>query len=215
MPFSRCLNRSRGIVMGDRKQDRERDLVERCRSGSPDAWQELYRDYSTLVRSVVKDRLGKTTEQDIQDATQDVFVELMEALKRFDCSYGLSQFICGVAKRSARADRRRRFALKRNPGPDAFPDRDVERENIAPDPPPSPEEDVELEELKNLLRKGLTELSARCRDIIHYRDFQELSYGEIAKILGDTENTITVTRKRCMEQLSTICHALLREECTR
>lgn len=202
--------------MGDRKQDRERLLVERCRTGSSEAWNELYRDYSALVRRVVRDQKWKPNEQDIEDVTQNVFIDLMPALKKFDCSYSLSQFICGQARRTARDEIRRRIALKRNAVLDSLDVHDgtADAVTIAGDCQ-AQDERLETEELKEVLRFGMAKLSEKCRQIIRYRDYEELSFKEMEEILGEKENTLSVTRKRCLEQLTAICHRLLGEECTR
>lgn len=205
-----------GNTMGDLKQDRERRLVEQCRTGSSEAWNELYRDYAALVRRVVRDQKWKPGEQDVEDVTQNVFIDLIPALKKFDFSYSLSQFISGQARRTTRDEIRRRIALKRNAATDPIDLHDGTVNAVTiPAGCMAQDDRFEMEELKELLRFGMARLSEKCRQIIRYRDFEELSFKEMEEILGEKENTLTVTRKRCLEQLTALCHTLLREECTR
>jgi RNA polymerase sigma-70 factor, ECF subfamily len=205
-----------GKAMGDRSLEQDRRLVEQCRAGSEVAWCELYQRYVGLVRNIVKNHGWSPSEQDIEDLTQNVFLDLIEALKRFDCSYGLSQFICGVAKRTTGHEIRLRMAAMRNAETDPLNAHDGAGDTISVvDDCDPPDERLEQEELKGIIRAGLVRLSTKCRELITLREYQELPYKDIAEMLGEKVNTVTVSHKRCLEQLKAICHELLRKGCTR
>lgn len=204
--------------MHDRNDDDEARLISQCRSGSREAWNELYQKYVLLVKKVVKDQLWNPSQQDVEDVTQVVFKNLWkEALDRFDGSYRLSMFIGGVAKRTTREEIRGRLTVKRNAptNPIDLHDGDPGEVAMVPSPNPSQEEHLAHEELKDILRRGLSELSEKCFEIIRYRDFEELSFKEIGNILGEKENTLTKRHERCTEKLKANSHRLLRKECAR
>lgn len=61
---------------------------------------------------------------------------------------------------------------------------------IADDGEPAPEDGVGDEERRTLFYQGFRRLSARDREILGLRHFQELSYAEIARALGIPEGTV-------------------------
>jgi RNA polymerase sigma factor (sigma-70 family) len=203
--------------MGAGKDNEERRLVEQCLCGSQEAWIELYRRYAALVRRVIRDQKWALSPPDVEDVTQNVFLDLVQALAKFDWTYGLSQFICGVAKRTTRDEIRRRTAAKRSGETNPFDSASGREEQGLPGSCDSVSQETQLadEELKEILRIGLTKMGEYCRKLIALRDFEERPYKEIELLLGERENTLTVNRKRCLEELTAICRRLLREGCER
>jgi RNA polymerase sigma-70 factor (ECF subfamily) len=71
---------------------------------------------------------------------------------------------------------------------------------------PAPLEGVEQDELRTLFDEALTKLSARDREILVLRHFQELSYKEIAEALDIPEGTVMSrlfhARRRLKERLA-------------
>ncbi|MGC8659999.1 MAG: RNA polymerase sigma factor [Desulfomonilaceae bacterium] len=51
------------------------------------------------------------------------------------------------------------------------------------------------------MRLAFRLLGARCRQLLRLRYHEELPYSRIAKILGATENTLTVQAGRCIREL--------------
>lgn len=195
--------------MGNRTGHREAILLKECLSGSEKAWSEFYVKYVGLVRSVVRRQAGFSP-QDVEDVAQTVFMELIPALKTFDTTYSLPRFICMVTERACIQEYRRRATAKRNGKTDPIDHHDSGEEGtwkLASDLE-SQEDHLARSELLNLLRRAFRSLDAGCRELLKLRYYEGMPYKEISKILGATENTLTVRSKRCLGHLRATCHEL-------
>jgi len=67
-----------------------------------------------------------------------------------------------------------------------------------------PDRQMERAQLASHLRAALRGLDSRCRELIHLRYYNELSFSEIAAIVGLSENTLTVHTRRCLEKLKAV-----------
>ncbi len=188
--------------MSSLNPDRDVLLVRQCLAGSEQAWNELYCRYVSLVRSVVRRKMG-TAPSAIEDVTQNVFMALISSLQSYDPAYPLPRFICTVAERLCIQEYRHSKAVKRDAEIDPLDLHDGRQEGvrrIASDED-SQEDRLAGNQLVEVLRHGLRGLDPRCRELIDLRYFEELPFKEIAKSFGSTENTVTVQTKRCLDEL--------------
>jgi len=191
--------------MPNHKASRDSSLIGECVAGSESAWTEFYHRYIGLVRNVVK-RKGVWNPPDVDDMCQTVFAELIPALKNYDSAYSLARFVSTIAERACIQEYRRSVTAKR------YHERDPADENetglnasISSSGIHSPEDQLARTELLEGLRRGLRGLDSPCRQLLTMRFFEDLSYKEIAGILGATENTLSVRLKRCLQALRTNC----------
>jgi RNA polymerase sigma-70 factor (ECF subfamily) len=49
---------------------------------------------------------------------------------------------------------------------------------------------AEKEDVRNLVQSALARLRVEYREVIHLREFEGLSYGEIASVTGDSESSV-------------------------
>lgn len=184
----------------------DQKLVTECLAGSERAWRELYSRFVALMRSVVKRHTGLQTE-DVQDITQSAFLSLTTALRNYDHKHPLPAFVCMVAERVAIDEYRKLKAAKRDAETESVDHHDGGDEGarmIRSDCELQDDEIARLEEIARL-REALERLDRGCRDLIKLRYYKELSFGEIAGIMGETENTVTVRTRRCLDKLRTVC----------
>ncbi len=188
--------------MRDGNVDHDRDLVANCLSGSQDAWNEFYRRFSGLIRTVVVRKLA-THKSGHEDLCQDVFVSMVSALKTYDFAHPLSKFVCVVAERVCIDNFRFVSAAKRSGDTQS-----IENENLDSDHNSSLVDRSMLQddlfcnaELKQYLKLAFRKLAEKCRKLISLRYEQELQFREIAVIMGSNENTVTVQTKRCIDEL--------------
>jgi len=177
-------------------------LVAECLAGSQEGWNEFYRRFAGLVASVVKRRLRSCPEA-VPDTTQDCFVALMAGLGSYDPGYPLPRFICTVVERVCIDEFRAERAQKRHAETEPVDHHDAGPHAGATllctlDPP---DEHVSRAELIYCLRVSFRTLTERCRELLRLRYYEELSYREIAGIVGGVENTLTVQTRRCLEEL--------------
>jgi RNA polymerase sigma factor (sigma-70 family) len=188
--------------MGQRDEKQDFLLVRECLAGSEAAWQEFYARFICLIRSVIR-RQARLTPADVQDIEQLVFLDLTTALNGYDPESSLPHFVCVITERVLIDEFRKGKAAKRHAETRAIDHHDGNEEGSAIVQSNMEAQDSQMEraELSLHLKNAVDELDARCRELIRLRYYKELSFGEIAKMLGVSENTLTVQTKRCLDKL--------------
>ena len=198
--------------MVHREENKDVLLVKECLSGSEQAWNEFYCRYVSLVRSVVRRRLGSWL-HDMEDVTQNVFATLVSSLKSYDPTYSLPTFVRIIAERTCIQDYRQAVAARRRPAGNpsmACGEEDmVARLATGAD---SQEEQLGRCELLAVLREAFSALGEKCRELLRLRYFEDLPYLEISKLQGSTVGALRVQAKRCLQELSSIYERLVRTE---
>jgi RNA polymerase sigma-70 factor, ECF subfamily len=155
---------SHRTIRGVPETEEEREIVERAAAGDLDAFAELVRAYERRVTSVLYRLLDDR--RDVEEATQDVFVQAWRNLGRFRGHAQLFTWLYRIAVNEALMRRRR----KRH---------DVQelddRLAAAPDPEPG---------LRDLLVRELAALPFEHRAAVVLRDVEGLSNAEVAQALG-------------------------------
>lgn len=187
-------------------------LVEQCLSGSRTAWNDLYARHVGLVRRAIVKRSGLRG-ADLEDMVQNVFVKLCTALESFNPRHQLSQFIYVIAERVSIDEHRFSKAAKRSREVIAFDQDGAEQaiEGIDSGENHSQEEQLAKAQLMALVSAAFEELDQKCRQVLRLRYYKELPFKEIAKLLGGTENSITVQARRCLDRLRDL-YFLLEQE---
>jgi RNA polymerase sigma-70 factor (ECF subfamily) len=185
---------------GDRAEDLQ--LVRACCAGCREAWNEFYRRFYGLVRTVVQRRLPFSAE-DVEDTIQEVFLHLMRSLDAYDQTYPLSKFVSVVAERVATDEHRFRSREKRQGQAVPLDHEDYDGAMtlaLCSQDQPVDERIANSQQVLRL-RASFRKLSERCRQILRMRFEQELPYKRIGEILGASENTVTVQTRRCLDAL--------------
>ncbi len=184
-------------------------LVRECLAGKEEAWKEFYSRFIRLMRSVVTKHASLSPE-DVEDVTQAAFLSLTTALTSYDDRQSLPRFVCVITERVLIDEYRRVRAAKRDAEVHASAYADVAETSEE-----GAGQEVELQDIRmeraeqvSLVRGCLEELDPRCRELITLRYFRELGFSEIAGLLGETENTVTVQTRRCLERLRARCFDL-------
>ncbi|MFA4015659.1 MAG: hypothetical protein RUDDFDWM_000750 [Candidatus Fervidibacterota bacterium] len=162
----------------------EDELIEACIRGDELAWRKLIESFHKCVYSTAYHMLYN--HEDALDVVQDVFIKVFEGLRKFRRGSSLSTWIYRICINVCldRLRRRREMLMSSL--------NDEEREGLIelPDPSPSPEEVVEKNELKELVRNAINSLPAHMRAVVVLCDLEGLSYDEVAKILGVPVGTV-------------------------
>lgn len=145
---------------------RDEELVERARGGDLDAFAELVSRFEPRVRAVLWRLLDD--DRDLEEATQDTFVQAWRSLGRFRGQARVSTWLYRIAVNEALQRRRR----KRLP--------ETELEETAAEPVDT----SERAELSRFLAARIRELPADHRAALVLRDLEGLSNQEVADVLG-------------------------------
>jgi RNA polymerase sigma-70 factor, ECF subfamily len=194
----------------------EAELLERCRRGQADAWDELFDlHYAAAGRFIFQ--LGSDfTHEDAEEICQEVFLAVIRNLQSF---HGESQFqtwLFRIAANKARDFRERRNAAKRGSGhaPISLQAEDPES-GLTLDPPadsPGPDELIMTAEKMTLVREALDHLGEPCREIIELRYFADLSYEELSRTLKLNPKTVSSRLSKCLDRLEGLARKLFLRE---
>lgn len=196
--------------MASPQDNKDLALVAQCLSGSELAWLEFYVRYQRLVRMVVKMRL-RVSEEGVEDVVQEVFISLLSALKTYDTSCSIQNFVCIIAGRVCVDQYRFSTAAKRYAETESFDDQATVLAGCMMDGPQKGHQEEELIRLEqsDITRRALRLLGAKCRELLKLRYYEELPYGKITKIFGAAENALTVQSSRCIRELRDIYQSLV------
>jgi len=194
----------------------EAELLERCRRGQADAWDELFDlHYAAAGRFIFQ--LGSDfTPEDAEEICQEVFLAVIRNIQSF---HGESQFqtwLFRIAANKARDFRERRNAAKRGSGhaPLSLQAEDPET-GLTLDPPaelPSPDELIMTAEKMALVRQALDQIGEPCQEIIELRYFADLSYEELSKMLKLNPKTVSSRLSKCLDRLEGLARKVFSRE---
>jgi RNA polymerase sigma-70 factor (ECF subfamily) len=155
---------SHRTITGVPATEDEQELVARAAAGDLDAFAELVRTYERRVASVLYRLLDDR--RDVEEATQDVFVQAWRNLPRFRGRAQLFTWLYRIAVNEALMRRRRKR-----------PKVEELDERLAATPEPEPG-------LRELLVRELAALPFEYRAAVVLRDVEGLTNAEVAQALG-------------------------------
>lgn len=188
--------------------DADVDLVTRARGGDAAALDALVREHRRDVYLVALQLLGDREEA--MDATQDALLRFLATLSRFRPGEPVRPWLLTIVRNRCR-DLLRRRHIRRADSLDSDPD---EGGYFVAEPVsdlPSPQEDLERRSLQRRVWRALGALSPAQREMLVLRDYQDLSYQEIADQLavpiGTVMSRLHRARRALAEQLAGEGHA--------
>jgi RNA polymerase sigma-70 factor, ECF subfamily len=144
-------------------------LVRAAQNGDVDAFEELVRRYQTSIYRVALRMLGSRA--DAQDVVQETFVRAWRALPRFRHDSAISTWLYRIVTRRALdkiASRRSTATL----------------DEVEVEAGPDPAQAAEDQERLRALRRAIAKLPPDQRAALVLREFEGLSYQEVAQVLG-------------------------------
>ena len=172
-------------------------MVRAFRKGDERAFEELVRRYQRQVANVIYLTLGSRAEVD--DLTQEVFLRVYRSLSRVEVTTSLFSWIYRIAVNIA-IDELRRRKIKRTLSLDFFSESSLEREKNIEDPT-EPSERVLSDERKQKVMEAIKKLTPAHRAALVLREYEGLSYKEIAQTLNITEQAVKSRIFRSREEL--------------
>ena len=158
----------------------DRELTLSFQAGDRDAYDSIYARYSGRVHVVCQRILGDS--QDAQDAAQETFLRVYQALPRFNGRYHLGAWITRIATNVCLDHLRARARTPSDVAPN-----DVLEEVVVREREDDPEEVVMRGLDGARVQQTLASLSPLHRRAILLRDFEGRDYKEIAMALGMSE----------------------------
>lgn len=166
----------------------DEELIDRFVHGESAAFAELLERYRDKVFQFACWTLGSGRDRsEAEDATQEVFLQLFRSARSFrhrskfrTWLYSLARNVC---RQHAAKLRRRPFTPWRE---------DAEEDPVLeiPDGQPGPLDQIEEEERHRLLRAAVEGLPPHHRGVLLLRDWEDLSYEEIAEVMQVPVGTV-------------------------
>lgn len=176
----------------------EKKYIKKAAAGDTGAYEYLVLQYQPQVYRLAF-RMTNHPE-DAADLTQEVFLKAWNNLDKFEFKSAFSTWLYRLASNLCidflRNNRRRQNL------PLTFEDEEGEEQRIEVlDPAPLPEERVIAAEGQARLSAAMEELEPEHRQILTLRVVNDLSYADIAEILGVKEGTVKSRLARAREKL--------------
>ncbi len=160
-------------------------LARRFVAGDVSAFESLVQRYSKPIYNFALNFLHDPDEAD--EAAQLVFVQIYQSLPRARLDIPLKPWIYQIARNKCIDQWRARS----NPSLSSLEsDDEPEAQSIdLPDPTPLPDELAEHKDLQRILRAAINALPVKFRTAATLRYVNDLSFAEIAQVMGVPENT--------------------------
>lgn len=183
--------------------EEEMQIIAKVLDGDTNAFEALVNDQKKIVFNLALRMVGN--EEDAYDLSQDAFLKAFTGLSSFRGECKFSSWLYKLTTNLCLD-----FIRKRNRHkviPLTFEDEDGESEYLEiPDETYSPDAQTEQKQLRESVRKGLSELPAQQREILVLREIGGLRYDEISQQLNIEEGTVKSrifrARKKLCEILS-------------
>jgi len=172
-------------------------LIEAFRRGEEKAFDEIVRRYQRQVANIIYLTLG--SREEVDDLSQEVFVRVYRSLERFEFDSSLYSWIYRIAVNLCIDEIRKKRIRKLIPL-EFITEKKLEREKRTKETATGADE-LLLKEKKEVIRRALERLSPIHRTVILLREYQDLSYGEIAKTLGISPQAVKSRIFRAREEL--------------
>lgn len=181
----------------------DQTLVARFKGGDQAAFDEMVTRYWDRIYSMVHQLLRN--QQDAEEVTQDAFIRAHRGLVNFRGDSAFSTWLYQIATNLARNRywywwRRKRDRSISFDAPVSH-DNEMTLAEIIPAEVETPGEASVTQELLDTIASGMEKLGAKHREILILRNVKNLSYEEIATILGISVGTVKSRIARARESL--------------
>ncbi len=164
------------------------ELTEKLKKGEEEAFELLISEYQQKIYALSFSLLGN--HEDALDTVQEVFIKIYNKISSFNGESALSTWIFRITKNACYDHLRK---SKKN----------IEGEipENAADASPLPDEIFQKKEVRRAVRVALESLPPKYKTVLLLREYENLSYGEISKVLDISEGTVKSRISRAREYL--------------
>ena len=173
---------SLAIDQADFDFSKERDAIIKCQNGDRQAFGYLVKKYMQRAYYIALGFIG--SHESANDLSQEAFVRAYRAIKRFDPDKRFFTWYYQILRNLC-------FNFNRDKARHARPFSEIEENEIKRIPDTiDTDAVVERNETQKLVWEAINDLKPKDREIIVLKDFQDLSYKEIAEILNVPIGTV-------------------------
>jgi len=192
----------------------ETQFVESLRAGEPGAIEKCVRTHQPWMRALAGRLLNDGALAD--DCVQEAFLKALSRIDRFEQRSSLKTWLHRITVNEALMKLRSRKRAKEESIDPLLPDFD--RNGCRVEAPwttlVTPEEVLERDDLRTLVRSKIEELPESYRIVLVLRDIEELDTNETAEVLGISIANAKVRLHRARAALKRLLEPILRGEAT-
>ena len=170
----------------------DQQLIEAYLDGSVGSFDVLVRKYLKLVYSIVLRYVHDADEA--QDVTQEVFVNVMRHVKKFDRTRAFKPWICQIARNRALDW----LKAKRPALLSEFESEDGSVLEQLPDPEPLADELVGVLMDADRVTRAMGQLPQNYREVLSLRYWKQMTFKEIGEELGEVMDTVKTWHRRAL-----------------
>lgn len=175
------------------------ELVEKCAAGDAQAFDFLVKRYQSKIINIAYGMLQD--KEDAYDVAQEVFIKLYRKIGSFAGVASLDTWIHRVAM-NASLDALRKRGRRVQTVPLAVEDDDAQTcELPIADDSAAPEKIVLQNERRRVLLAAIGRLDEKYRSILVLREFEDMDYEQIARVLNLSVGTVKSRLSRAREKL--------------
>jgi RNA polymerase sigma-70 factor, ECF subfamily len=163
----------------------DEQIVERALTGDAEAFGEIVRRWERRIFALAFGMLGR--EEDARDATQETFLAAFRSLRGFRGEAKVSSWLHRIAVNQC-ITRQRRAKVRNEAGLDDEAEKDAS--SFATPLEISPARVVEGRERSDAVRRAVNSLPVELRQVIVMKEFEELTFREIADALDLPLSTV-------------------------
>ena len=164
----------------------DQEIIEKYLEGETNALDLLVDRYMSIIYRFIYRQMGNA--EDANDITQDVFVKAWKNLKKYNPNQNFKTWIMTIARNSSIDYLRKRKSINFSKLNNDFSDEEFEDTLV--DSEPLPDEVYERGEAKGVVEELMKVLTETQRSAINLRINEDLSFEEIAEVLGRPLNTV-------------------------
>lgn len=164
----------------------DEQIVERALAGESDAFGEIVRRWERKIYALTFGMLGSA--EDARDATQETFISAYRNLRGFRGEAKVSSWLHRIAVNQC-ISRQRRARVRAETGIEDEVAATGERFLATPSQA-SPASAVESTQRTDAVRKAVSSLPPELREVVVLKEFEELTFQEIAAALGVPLSTV-------------------------
>ena len=168
--------------------ERDRKLVELCKAGDNQAFDELVTLYRGKVYAMILNMIHN--DADAWDLSQDVFVKAWKALPKFESRSAFYTWLYRITHNVTYDWIRKRKRVASEEFEDSLVEQAEPGALTAPRSTDFPDAAMERSELRGKIAKAIESLSDDHREVILRKEIDGLSYQEIAEVAGCSVGTV-------------------------
>jgi RNA polymerase sigma-70 factor (ECF subfamily) len=174
----------------------DEQIVERALAGDADAFGEIVKRWERRIFALAYGILGR--EEDARDATQETFISAFRSLRNFRGDAKVSSWLHRIAVNQCITKQRRAKVRGEMPLDD---ENDSDGMSFFASAQESPAVEAEQKQQTLIVRRAINALPPELRQVVVMKEFEELTFQEIAEVLDLPLSTVKSRLYTALKQL--------------